>query len=408
MPAFGGHGCSMKLILNSGHLPKGFLATGLAAGLRRRGRRDLGLLYSSAPCAAAALFTSNEIQAAPLVVSRRHLGRGKVRALIVNSGNANCMTGIKGIRAAQAMASAAAAALRLKPSQVLVASTGIIGRQLPIERVVRAVPKLADALSGRGLSRMAEAIRTTDTFSKEVLVSLSLGGRRVTVSGIAKGAGMIAPRMRVATMLSFIVTDAAVAQGALKKALADAVAGSFNAITVDGCMSTNDTVVALANGQAGNRTITARSRDYGKFLKALREVAAALARMIVKDGEGATKFITIDVKRAASDAEAEGLAFGVANSVLFKTAMFGSNPNWGRIAAALGSVGARLDWQKMTIVLNGVPVFRKGRPVALKKRGILKGRDIGVVIDLAWGRGAKRVWTSDLSYGYVRINAEYN
>ncbi len=398
----------MKLILNSGYLPQGFLAAGLAAGLKRRGRRDLGLLYSRVPCAAAALFTSSRIQAAPLLVSRRHLGRGKIRALIVNSGNANCMTGVKGIRAAQAMASALAAAVRLSPSQVLVASTGIIGRQLPVERIIRAVPKLADALCERGLSRMAEAIRTTDTFSKEVSVSLPLGGRRVTVSGIAKGAGMIAPRMRLATMLSFIVTDAAIAQGALKKALAQAVADSFNAITVDGCMSTNDTVAALANGEAGNRMITAGSRDYSKFLKALREVTSALARMIVKDGEGATKFITIDVKRAASDAEAEELAFGVANSALFKTAMFGSNPNWGRIAAALGSIPARLDWQKMTIALNGAAVFRKGRPVALKKRGILKGRNIDVLIDLAQGRGAKRVWTSDLSYGYVRINAEYN
>jgi len=315
---------------------------------------------------------------------------------------------MKGIRAAEAMASAVAAALRLSPSQVLVASTGIIGRQLPVDRMSRAVPRLVEDLDDRGLCRMVEAIRTTDTFSKEAMVSFHLGGRRVTVSGIAKGAGMIAPRMRLATMLSFIVTDAAIAQGALRKALADAVAHSFNAITVDGCMSTNDTVVALANGQAANRTIAAGSRDYGIFSKALREVCAALARMIVRDAEGATKFIAVSVKRAASHTEAEALAFGVANSVLFKCAMFGSNPNWGRIAAALGAVGARLDWQKMTIALNGVAVFRKGRPVALKKRGLLRGRDIDVEIDLARGRGAKRVWTSDLSYGYVRINAEYN
>jgi len=398
----------MNLILNSGRLAQGFLAAGLAAGIRRRGRRDLGLLYSKAPCAAAALFTSNKIQAAPLLVSRRHLRRGKVRAVIVNSGNANCMTGTPGIRAAQAMASAAAAALRLKPSQVLVASTGIIGRQLPVEEIVRAVPRLADALHERGLSDMAEAIRTTDTFNKEATVSFFLGGRRVTVSGIAKGAGMIAPQMRLATMLSFIVTDAAIASRVLKKALADAVAGSFNAITVDGCMSTNDMVVALANGQAGNRTITAGSRDHARFLKALRCVAAALARMIVKDAEGATKFITIDVKRAGSDAAAEAFAFGVANSTLFKCAMFGANPNWGRIAAALGAAGGRLDWQKVTIALNGAVVFSKGRPVASVRRGILKGRDVHVVIDLARGHGAKRVWTSDLSYGYVRINAEYN
>jgi len=398
----------MRLILNTERLPQGFLAAGVTAGLRRRSQRDLGLLYSKAPCAAAALFTSNRIQAAPIVVSRRHLGRRKIQAVIVNSGNANCMTGKKGIRAAEAMAAAAAEALGLKPSQVLVASTGIIGRQLPVDKVVAAAPRLADDLCERGLSRLAEAIRTTDTFSKQVSVSVFLGGRRATVSGIAKGAGMIAPRMRMATMLSFIVTDAAVAAGALKKALADAVAGSFNAITVDGCMSTNDTVVVLANGQAGNRTVTQGSRDYARFLKALREVAAALARMIVQDAEGATKFITIDVKRAASDVEAEAFAFSVANSALFKTAMFGSNPNWGRIAAALGAAGGRLDWETMTITLNGATVFRKGRPVPLKRRGLLKGRDIRVEIDLAQGEGAKRVWTSDLSYGYVRINAEYN
>jgi len=228
------------------------------------------------------------------------------------------------------------------------------------------------------------------------------------VCGIAKGAGMIAPRMRLATMLSFIVTDAAIAQGTLRKALADAVARSFNAITVDGCMSTNDTVVALANGLAANKTIVAGSRDYGIFLKVLREVCVALARMIVRDAEGATKFIAINVRRAVSDNEAEALAFAVANSALFKCAMFGSDPNWGRIAAALGAVGARLDWQKMTIALNGVFVFRRGRPVVFKKRGMLRGRDIDVTIDLAQGRGGKRVWTSDLSYGYVRINAAYN
>jgi len=398
----------MKLVLNSGRLPKGFLAAGWAAGLRRRGKRDVGLLYSVAPCAAAALFTSNRIQAAPLAVSRRHLRRGNVRAVIVNSGNANCMTGKRGIGAAEAMASAAAAALGLVPSQVLVGSTGIIGRHLPVERIVRAAPKLAEVLSERGLSRMAEAIRTTDTFSKEVCARVSIGGRVVTISGIAKGAGMIAPRLRRATMLSFIATDAAITPAALKRALAEAVAGSFNAITVDGCMSTNDMVVALANGRAVNRMVTPGSRDYVRFTGVLRQVAAALARMIVKDAEGATKFIAIDVRGAGSAVQARAFAFGVANSTLFKTAMFGSNPNWGRIAAALGAVGAPLDWQKMTITLNGATVFRRGRPVTLKKRGVLKGREIDVVIDLGRRRGSQRVWTSDLSYGYVRINAEHN
>jgi len=398
----------MKLILNSGHLPLGFLAAGISAGLKRRGKRDLGLLYSGAPCSAAALFTVNSIQAAPLLVSRRHLKSGRIQALIVNSGNANCMTGAVGIRAAEAMAAATAEAVRLKPSQVLVASTGIIGRQLPVERIVRSMPRLADDLCDQGFSRAAEAIRTTDTFSKEVAVSFALGGRRVTLCGLAKGAGMIAPKMRLATMLSFLVTDAVVAPDVLKKAMAEVVGDSFNAITVDGCMSTNDMVVALANGCAGNKPVVSGSRDHKVFVKALREVSTALARMIVKDAEGATKFISVTVKGAAHGSEAEELAFAVANSVLFKTAMTGSNPNWGRIAAALGSVPARVDGQKLSIALNGVTVLRRGRPVVVKKRNLLKGRDVDVVVDLGQGRGVKRVWTSDLSYGYVRINAEYN
>ncbi|MGE5280235.1 MAG: bifunctional glutamate N-acetyltransferase/amino-acid acetyltransferase ArgJ [Deltaproteobacteria bacterium] len=398
----------MKLVLNAGYLPKGFLAAGIQAGLKRRARRDLGLLYSGAPCSAAAMFTANKVEAAPVTLSRRHARSGTVQAVIVNSGNANCMTGAQGMRAAETMAAAAASVLRLKPAQVLVASTGIIGRQLPVDKVLQAVPRLVEDLHPRGFSRLADAIGTTDTFRKEAAVSFSLGGVRATLCGVAKGAGMIAPRMRLATMLSFLATDAAVAPALLRTVLREAVEGSFNAITVDGCMSTNDMVVALANGAAGNRPVRAGSRDHGVLAGAMRAVCTALAKMIVQDAEGATKFITIDVTGASDGRQAEALAFAVANSVLFKTAMAGSNPNWGRIAAALGSIPARVDARKMTIALNGRIVLRAGRPVPFEKKDLLRGREVHVVIRLGQGKAAKRVWTSDLSYGYVRINAAYN
>jgi glutamate N-acetyltransferase / amino-acid N-acetyltransferase len=398
----------MKVLTDVGLLPKGFLAAGISSGIKKSKKMDLGLLFSPMPCVAAGLFTANKVQAAPLMVCREHLKKGPIHAVVVNSGNANCMTGAQGIRDAVSTTQAIGEILGVMKEQVLVSSTGIIGRPLPLEKIKKGALPLARALSAKGISQLARAIMTTDTFPKEVAVVCQAGGRKVTIAGIAKGAGMLAPQLKNATMLAYIATDAAISQALLKHALRLAVHDSFNAITIDACMSTNDTVIALANGAAGNRRIASSGKDFTVFLEALKSVCVALSKMIIRDAEGATKFITIDVEGAASGAEAERLAFSVANSNLFKCAMFGSDPNWGRIAAALGSVPSHLDWEKLDIAMNRKPVFKKGKPVPVKNNEFLKGKDIHVQVDLHQGNFSKRVYTSDLSYGYVRINADYN
>lgn len=398
----------MKVLFNSGLLPKGFLAAGIWAGIKKSKKKDLGLLFSPTPCVASGFFTANRVQAAPLFVCREHLKKGPIHAVLVNSGNANCMTGAPGIRDARLMAAAASEILGVKPHQVLVSSTGIIGRPLPLDKIQMGALPLARSLSANGLPQLARAIMTTDTFPKEAAVVCSIGGRKVTIAGITKGAGMIAPQLKSATMLAYIATDAVIAEEALDRALKAVVNDSFNAITIDACMSTNDTVIAMANGAAGHARILAGGRDFLIFQSALKEVCVALSKMIVRDGEGATKFITVEVRGARDIDEAGRLAFSVANSNLFKCAMFGCDPNWGRIAAALGSVPSCLEWEKLDIFLNRRPVFKRGRPVSVKGNAFLKGKDIDVAIDLHQGSGSKRVYTSDLTYGYVRINAEYN
>ncbi len=404
-------------------LPKGFKAAGISAHIKKSGKPDLALFYSQSPCVASGMFTSNSIKAAPLEVSKIHLEAGPIRAVIVNSGNANCMTGERGFRDARAMTSLVARELSLKKEEVLVSSTGIIGKPLPLERIAKAIPLLSNRLSYSGLYDSAKAIMTTDTFPKVVTKKFKIGNKRIILSGVAKGAGMIAPKMRAclparlaakpragrhATMLAFLFTDASIEKSALKGALSQAVEGSFNAITIDGCMSTNDTVIALANGSANNELIKAGSKQALVFEEALKEACLELAKMIVEDAEGATKFIEIVVKGAASYPEARDLAFSVANSNLFKCAMFGNDPNWGRIAAALGSVPSRLKWEKMDIYLNKRAVFKSGRLISLKDNKFIKSRNIRVVVDLHSGNAQDTVYTSDLSYGYVRINAEYN
>jgi glutamate N-acetyltransferase/amino-acid N-acetyltransferase len=398
----------MNVVVNTGLLPRGFLAAGISSGIKKSQKKDLGLLFSPLPGVAAAFFTANTVQAAPLLVCREHLKKGPIHAVVVNSGNANCMTGERGIRDAVATAQAVGEILGLEGHQVLVSSTGIIGRPLPLEKILSNVLPLARALSVDGFSHMARAIMTTDTFPKEAAAICRVGGRKVVISGIAKGAGMLAPCLKSATMLAYIATDVAISQALLKEALKSAIDDSFNAITIDACMSTNDTVAALANAAAGNKRIEARGKDFSVYCKALKEVCVALSKMIIADAEGATKFITIDIRGAGGADEAERLAFSVANSNLFKCAMFGSDPNWGRIAAALGSVPSHLDWKKLDISMNRKPVFRKGKPVPVRDNALLKGKDICVVIDLHQGKFSKRIYTSDLSYGYVRINADYN
>lgn len=390
-------------------LPLGFKACGISANIKKSGKKDLALFYSKAPCVASAAITINQVKAAPLEVSRRHLRASKVfRAVLVNSGNANCMTGIQGIRDAEDSAKFVADKLAIRKEEVLVSSTGIIGRRLPIQKIKDAAGQLAESLSPRGFSSAAEAILTTDTFPKKVSKKFRIGNSVVTISGVTKGAGMVAPSMKMATMLGFIFTDALITKKTLDEALKNALETSFNAITIDGCMSTNDTVVVLANGAAENKAITGNGKAAEDFAKNLKYVCVELAKMIVADAEGATKFIEIKVRGANSADEAKRLAFSVANSNLFKCAMFGCDPNWGRIAAALGSIPSGLSWQKLDIFLNKQAVFRSGKPVEVKNNKFLRGRDIDVDIVLNQGKGSACVYTSDLSYEYVKINAEYN
>lgn len=398
----------MKFKTVSGILPSGFRASGLSAGIKRSGKPDLALFFSESPCVTAAMMTANAFKAAPLVVSAKHLGAAKTRALIANSGNANCMTGRRGLLDAQEMTACVARHLSVGKEEVLVASTGIIGKPLAIDKIKTAVPGLVSALSVTGMPSAAKAVMTTDTFAKTASLRAVIGGKTVTLCGVCKGAGMIAPRMKMATMLAFCFTDAFIEKAALKEALAQAVDDSFNAVTIDNCMSTNDMVVVMANGRAGNRMIRKGTAEAVRFGRLLRQVSVCLAKMIVEDAEGATKFIEVRVAGAGTKASAKELAFGVANSNLFKCAMFGSDPNWGRIAAALGATDSRLKQEDLRIKLNGVYVFNNGKPVDVKGRGLLKGRN--VIVDIVTGRGSASatVYTSDLSYGYVRINADYN
>lgn len=389
-------------------LPVGFSASGIGCGIKKNGKKDLALIFSELKCHAAACFTTNKIKAAPLQVSARHLAKTPPQAVVINSGNANCMTGRKGLESASFVASSVSAALGLRACEVFVSSTGIIGKILPAEKIVKGLPLLIDKLSPTGIKDAAQAILTTDTFAKIVTRKFKLGSSQATIVGIAKGAGMIAPAMKSGTMLAYILTDAAVDPMALKSFFSLAVDRSFNSITIDGCMSTNDTALILANGGAGNKALDGKGDDSRVFFNALSEVSLDLAKLIVLDGEGATKFIEVKVQGAADEKEARGFALKVAESSLFKCAMFGEDPNWGRVAAALGSFGVVLHPEKLDISLNGRMVLRKGSPVELKVAGLLKPKNIFLSIDLHSGDGEARVYTSDLSYEYVRINAEYN
>ncbi|MDD5432620.1 MAG: bifunctional glutamate N-acetyltransferase/amino-acid acetyltransferase ArgJ [Candidatus Omnitrophica bacterium] len=371
-------------------LPLGFKANGIHSGIRKNGKLDLALFYSLKPAKASCLFTANSILAAPVVVCKKYLKQAKTfQAIIANSGNANCFTGKQGLKDAYDMSCFAADDLGIEPKSVLVASTGIIGKKLAIKEIKSGVPILIKGLSQSGIDKAKKAIMTTDKFSKEITVKLNIGNKSITICGIAKGAGMISPNM--ATMLCFIFTDANIKQGALNAALKLAVDNSFNCITVDGCMSTNDSVMVLANGEAGNAEING-GENLKLFTKALSTVCLELAKMVVKDGEGATKFIQINVNKAQSVSEARSVAINIANSPLFKTAMFASSPNiLGRIVAAVGASGAGVVEDKLEI-----------------KYSPLKKKEIRIDVILNKGKNSATVYTSDLSYEYVKINAEYN
>ncbi len=380
----------MKIITGGLTAPKGFKANGIFCGIKRSGKPDLGLLVSDVKASVAGVFTKNSIKAAPLVVCLKHIKSGVGRAMIVNSGNANCYTGQVGLKAALNTTATIAALLSLKSSEVLVTSTGIIGKQLPVEKIVDAAPLLVKGLSEKGGGKFAQSIMTTDLKLKEITVETMIAGKKVTIGACAKGSGMIEPNM--ATMLGFITTDAAITPAMLKVALKEVTNKSFNSITVDGCMSTNDMVTIHANGLAGNKKITGKGADYQKFYDALLYVAIDLSKKIVLDGEGATKFLTIHVNGAANDIQAKKIAKTIANSALVKTAAFGSNPNWGRVGAAVGSLGIKAI-NEHTMKISFSPFDKK---------------DISITVDLKLGKAKSTVYTCDFSYEYVKINGEYN
>jgi glutamate N-acetyltransferase / amino-acid N-acetyltransferase len=388
---------------------KGFQFSAVEAAIKKPGRKDLALIVSEVPAHGSAVFTVNSVKAAPVLLSMERIASGLVQAVIVNSGNANACTGDSGMSAALETSRQLSAGLGIAEELIQVSSTGVIGVQMPIKRVTDAIPELVSGLSSGTLDDVAQAIMTTDTFPKMEARSETAGGVSYTVAGIAKGSGMIMPNM--ATMLGFIVTDAAIDPLLLDKLFRSSVETSFNSITVDGDMSTNDTCLIMANGMAGNPVIQEGTPEATAFEKLLHEVLLSLAKLIVVDGEGATKFVKIRITGADSDADAKKAAMAVANSSLVKTAFFGQDANWGRIFAAVGYSGAKLEQSGMSLYFDSVCMASNGVFAGgdAEQRGtaVLKQKEFTVTVDLAVGKGAATVYTSDLSYDYVKINADY-
>jgi glutamate N-acetyltransferase/amino-acid N-acetyltransferase len=388
--------------------PFGFRAAGMYCGIRKI-KKDIAMIVSDVPATAAGVFTLNKTQAAPVLVDKLQLKRSPVcSVIVVNSGNANACTGEKGMNDAWEMVRAAAVALKIPEAHVMISSTGVIGQYMPMEKVSPAIAELAGKLSKDGSTDTAEAIMTTDTFAKEAAVRITLGGKTVTIGGVAKGSGMIAPNM--ATMLAFVTTDAAIDQPLLLKALLSANNRSFNRITVDGDMSTNDMVLVLANGMARNAKIADNSHELVLFTAALENVLITLAKMIAKDGEGATKLIEIIVKGAKTEEEAAQAARAVANSNLVKTAIHGADANWGRILAAVGYSGVDFNPDNVEISFGDLPVLLRNYEIVLdeeKAKELLLKENVTIVVNLNQGTQYAKFWTCDLTKEYVHINASY-
>ncbi|MDI3533659.1 MAG: glutamate N-acetyltransferase / amino-acid N-acetyltransferase [Thermosediminibacterales bacterium] len=387
--------------------PKGFKASGVLCGIKKS-KRDLAVIFSETPANSAAVFTQNKFAAAPLVVSKENLKNGIAQAVVVNSGNANACTGTQGISNAKRMAELTAKLLRINSSDVLVASTGVIGVQLPMNKIEKGIKEAVKNLKTDGGKEAACAIMTTDTFQKTVAVKTEIGGAEITIGGIAKGSGMIHPNM--ATMLGFITTDVKITTSLLKKALKESVEKSFNMITVDGDTSTNDMVAVLANGLANNNVIETEGEDFEKFKSALDEVTVTLAKAIVRDGEGATKFIEVEVKGAETFEDAKTVAMAVANSNLVKTAFFGEDANWGRIVCAAGYSGANVVPEKLDLFVKDFKLVENGTPTDYSEEEVseyLKNKELKITIDLGLGNQKATAWTCDLSYDYVKINGSY-
>jgi len=389
------------------NIPKGFLFSTVEAAIKKPGRKDLALIYSEIEANTAGMFTTNNIKAAPVVLDMKKIRSGRGQAIVVNSGNANACTGERGYRDAVDIAGLVAQGLRIKPPTVYVCSTGVIGKFMPMDRIKSKIHDLTGNIGMSSIKEVAEAIMTTDTFPK--IITKRVKNRNVagSIAGICKGAGMIWPDM--ATMLCFLMTDISINKEALNIALKDSVSRSFNRITVDGDRSTNDTVLIMANGMAGNPEIAKNSKPYGIFANALYEITYELSRMIVKDGEGATKLIEIEVRNARNEAEAEKAAFSVANSNLVKTAIYGNDANWGRIMAAIGYSGVKVIEKKVDIYIGKVKVAANGVATGRDKEAVkvMRDEDIRIIVDLHIGRSSAKVFTCDLTEGYVKVNAAY-
>jgi glutamate N-acetyltransferase/amino-acid N-acetyltransferase len=397
-------------------LVPGFRAVGVACGLKQSGNPDLALVLASRPCTAAAVFTTNAFKAAPVLYDLALMKRtgGKLQAVLVNAGNANAVTGRQGLSDAEQMARWAESACDLPVDTVFVMSTGVIGQKMPMDNIKTGIRIASEDIvteAGRQGRAVVEAIMTTDLVPKEAFVCATVGEQQIHVGGMAKGSGMIHPNL--ATMLAVVVTDATIESIALEVALKQAVARTFNRITVDGDTSTNDTVLVLASGEAGHAPISQRqSPEFEPFVSALTEVCATLAKAIARDGEGATKLVEITVKGAVSEAEAEAAAKTMATSPLMKTALFGNDPNWGRALAAIGRSGAIVDPTRVSLRLGDFQMVAHGEPVPFDAvaahRWLTQADEVKLVADLAVGQAQATVWTCDFSYKYVEINAEYH
>jgi glutamate N-acetyltransferase/amino-acid N-acetyltransferase len=402
----------MNKIPTEAALPRGFRFAATACGLKKTGALDLGLISSDVPASAAAVFTQNLVVAAPVVVSKQHLkaSQGRMRALIVNSGNANCATGAAGYAASIKTVQKTALRLKCRPEEVFVCSTGVIGVPLAVEKVLRALPSITynRRPSARSFAEFSLAICTTDTRPKTEDTSFKMGGKRIHMIGCAKGAGMIHPNM--ATTLAFVATDANISPSLLQKTLREVATRTFNAISVDGDTSTNDTLLVLANGAAGAPTIKSGSTAHRAFTRALEEVCQSLALQIVSDGEGAQRVIEIEVRGAKTEAAARRIGETIATSPLVKTAFAGGDPNWGRIYAAAGRSGVKFDISRVDITMAGIPVLRRGKPLDFNERAAsnrLLQKEVHIVVDLHAGHASARYWTCDFTAEYVRINASY-
>ena len=389
--------------------PKGFKAAGVKAGIKKSGKLDLALIYTEKDAAVAGVFTKNAVAAAPVIVSREVVKGGKAHAIVANAGCANACTGETGLANARKMAALAAAEVGCASDEVLVGSTGIIGVNLPMDKLEAGIKAAAAELSEDGSKNAGNAIITTDTYSKACSCEVEIGGQAVRFGAIAKGSGMIQPNM--ATMLCYITTDANISSQLMQKALSEIVEVSFNMISVDGDMSTNDTVLVLANGASGAAEITDGSPEYDKFYATLKEICQELSKRIAADGEGATKFLTINVSGTKTFEDAKTVAMSIAKSPLVKTAFFGEDPNWGRVICAVGYAGIPMVPEKTVIKFGGVPVYANGLGAEFNEDDIHKvmaEHDIVIDVEMGMGDAKATVWSCDFSYEYVKINGEYH